>query len=423
MAELRPFRALRYDPAHVELARVLVPPYDVVGPEERALYYESDPRSAIRLELTRRPEEEATTDYSQAADILRAWRREEVLVQDAQPAFYGLRQRCVAPDGSAAVRAGFFALLRLEDYAHRVVLPHERTLAGPKADRLKQLRATRANLSSVFFLYDDRGHELRPVLAEGFAAPALAAAVDRAGIEHALYRLDAAPLVQRVQRFFADQSVVIADGHHRYETALAYRDEQRAQAGDSTSEAGCEWILGYFANAFASGTLLLPIHRVVRSASVPPEARWRERLATWREERVPLGGSEEVPGLLAKYLEPHAGEHAFAVDDNSGSLRIFRRPADGELGVRVLEREVLGDVFGLDPAAIREGALAFTSDAARAASLVREGQGTAALFLNPLQPDDVFRVTRAGEVLPQKSTFFFPKLPSGLLFRTLEEQV
>ena len=160
MTDVRPFRALRYDPRRVELARVLAPVYDVVAPEERPLYWERDPYNALRLELTRSVEEEAATDYAETAARLAEWRREGVLVRDAEPALYVLRQTFTAPDGRALARTGFLAALRLEDYARRIVRPHERTLAGPKADRLKILRATRANLSSVFLLYEDRANEL-----------------------------------------------------------------------------------------------------------------------------------------------------------------------------------------------------------------------------------------------------------------------
>jgi len=148
MTDVRPFRALRYDPRRVELAKVLAPVYDVVAPEDRPLYWERDPYNALRLELTKSVEEEAATDYAEAAERLVEWRRAGVLVRDAEPALYVLRQTFTAEGGRTLARTGFLAALRLEDYAKRIVRPHERTLAGPKADRLKILRATRVNLSS-----------------------------------------------------------------------------------------------------------------------------------------------------------------------------------------------------------------------------------------------------------------------------------
>jgi len=417
VSDVRPFRALRYDPERVDLSRVVVPPYDVVRPEQRAALYARDPHCAIRLELTERVEDEAGTDYAHVAALLREWTREGVLVRDPRPALYGLRQRFRAPDGVERVREGFFGALRLERYQARVVLPHERTLSGPKADRLKQLRATATNLSPVFFLYEDREQSLAAVLAKGFDGPPLGRALADDGVEHALWRFDDPGLCDAVARFLRDRPVVIADGHHRYETALAYRDERRAADPDAGPEASGERLLGYFANAFAPGSLLLPIHRIVRRGPAPTDAEWRARLAGFEERRVALGDPAELPALLASELAPLRDAHAFAADDGSGTLRIFRRAGDGELTVRMLEREVLGPVFGVDADAIRDGALAYASDPAHAAREVRAGRGAVALYLNPLSPDDVFRVTGRGEVLPQKSTFFVPKLPSGLVFR------
>jgi uncharacterized protein (DUF1015 family) len=215
---------------------------------------------------------------------------------------------------------------------------------------------------------------------------------------------------------------VIADGHHRYETALAYRDECRRARRDAATGAAFEYTLAYFANAYAPGTLLLPIHRVVREVPAPDDAGWAARLPDWSSTRVALPNVEALPALLERELAPLADRHAFAADDGSGTLRIFSRPrrAGDELSIRVLHAEVLAGVFGLDDAAVRDGAVAFPKHAPEAAREVRAGRGTVALYLNPLAAEDVFRVTAAGEILPQKSTFFHPKLPSGLVFRLLD---
>ena len=156
MTVVRAFRGVRYDTSRVDLARVIVPPYDVITARGREQLYDRDPHNAVRFELTRNVKDEASTDYAEVADTLAAWLASGVLKQDDAPALYALRQRFTAPDGGVLVREGFYAELGLASYGERVVLPHERTLAGPKADRLKMLRATRANLSSVFVLYEDR---------------------------------------------------------------------------------------------------------------------------------------------------------------------------------------------------------------------------------------------------------------------------
>ncbi|MCZ6781981.1 MAG: DUF1015 domain-containing protein [Proteobacteria bacterium] len=418
MTVVRPFRALRYDPARVDLGRVVVPPYDVITAEERETLYARDPHCAVRLELTRDVADESSTDYTEVAETLAAWRRSGVLTGDAARAFYAMRQRFRAPDGRELVRDGFFAALRLESYDARVVRPHERTMAGPKADRLRMLRATRANLSSVFLLYEDPEEALAATLADAFDSEDTARARDASGVELSLAPLREPEAIDVIERFLGERPVVIADGHHRYETALTYRDEQNA-----SGDAPAAWTLGFFANAYAPGTLLLPIHRVIRKAKLPTEAAWRERMPGWSQAAYPLRGPEHVAQALAEHLEPLAGRPAFAADDASGILRVFSRPEPlGErLMVKVAEDEILAGVFGLTADDIRDGAVSFPKSAERAATEVRAGEGTVAIYLNPLAPEDVFRVTAAGGRMPQKSTFFAPKIPTGLVFRLHEE--
>jgi uncharacterized protein (DUF1015 family) len=419
MTTVRPFRALRYDPERVNLRDVLAPPYDVVAADDRGRLYDRDPHNAIRLELTRNVADEATTDYGEIRQTLDAWSAEGILRRDDTPAFYALRQPYDAPDGSTGAREGFFALLRLEDYAARIVRPHERTLAGPKADRLKVLRAARANLSPVFLLYEDKEGELDGLFEKDLERPS-ASCRDAIG-ETRLTQVTRPEALDAVSRALAERPVVIADGHHRYETALAYRDEQRT-AG-ALAGGPHEWILAYFANAYAPGSLLLPIHRLILEGEAPNEAQWSEQLPGWKQATVPIPSADAIPQLLADHLEPLAGQHAFAADDASGVLRIFQRERepDNALTVRVIHQEVIAGVFGLDEDAVRAGAIAYPKSAAQTATDLRRGEGAVALYLNALAPDDVFAVTGAGEVMPQKSTFFYPKLPTGLVFRTHED--
>lgn len=424
MTDVRPFRALRYDPARVDLGRVIVPPYDVIADHERAAYWDSDPHNAIRLDLTRDAADEAATEYAEVRRTLAAWQREGALVRDPRPALYALRQRFQDPDGRTHARDGFFGALHLEDYERRIVRPHERTLSGPKADRLKLFRASAANLSSVFLVYEDAERELDRLLAAILDAGPAHVARDAGGVEHRLVAIDAPEPIAAIRAFLANRPVVIADGHHRYETALAYRDERRAAEPGAGADAPFERTLAYFANAYSPGTLLLPIHRVVREAPAPDAAGFASRLSGWTQERVALANVEALPAALAAHLAPLADRHAFAADDGSGTLRIFSRPrrAGDDLTIRVIHTEVLRGVFGLDDAAVRDGAVAFPKHAPEAARAVRAGRGTVALYLNPLAAEDVFRVTGAGEILPQKSTFFLPKLPTGLLFRLLDAE-
>jgi len=426
MTAVRPFRALRYDPDRVELTQVIVPPYDVVQPEERADFYDRDPHNAIRFELTREISDEASTDYAEIGETLAAWRASGVLLRDAEPALYVMRQRFEAPSsepgkpGKMLERTGFFAELGLAAYDEGQVLPHERTLAGPKADRLKLLEAARANLSSVFLLYEDPELELESLLDRAIRSSLLARARDDAGVEYELAVLRGEE-AEQVCAFLASRPAVIADGHHRYETALKYRDDQRsAGAADDAPSAST---LAFFANAYAEGSLLLAIHRVIRKVPAPTDTLWTERLPGWEQKRVPMGDGSDIAALLQEHLTPFAGHPAFAADDGTGTLRIFSQPEmlGDRLMVRLLEDDVIGTVFGLDTDAITGGAVLFKKRAEHAAGAVRSGDGAVALYLNPLDPSDVFRVTQAGEVMPQKSTFFYPKVPTGMVFRIHED--
>ena len=417
MTVVRPLRALRYDTDRVDLSRVIVPPYDVIADDERGDFFDRDPHNAIRFELTRDAGDEAAADYAWIRETLDAWRAESVLVRDDAPAFYVMGQRYEAPDGQRLERIGFFAELGLAEYDERVVRPHERTLAGPRADRLKLLRASEANLSTVFLLYEDRRDTLGPILAEALERDDVARAAF-ADVEYRLGRLEDPSAIEQVRAFMADRPSVIADGHHRYETALEYRRQQIEALGDHP-DAPWQSTIAYFANAWAKGSLLLPIHRVVREIPAPSVPEWQERLPGWTIRVLPAVDLEGVEERLARELAPLAGQPAFVAEAADGTTLLvsWEAPLGDELMGRIIDRDVRGAVFGLDPDAIRGGAVAFPKSARRAGQEIREGKGTVALYLNPMTPDDVFRVTEAGEVMPQKSTFFHPKIPTGMVFR------
>jgi uncharacterized protein (DUF1015 family) len=422
MTVVRPFRAVRYDTGRVDLSRVIVPPYDVIAADERGSFFDRDPHNAIRFELTRDAADEASANYAWIRETLDTWRASGVLIQDDRPGYYVMGQRYTAPSGEELERVGFFGELALEEYDARVVRPHERTLAGPKADRLKLLRAAEANLSSVFLLYEDRENELSKLLAEALDDFELGRATDQMGVSYRLARLTDAAKIERLQGFLASRPVVIADGHHRYETALEYRRQQTEALGHDAT-AAWQSTIAYFANAYAPGSLLLPIHRVVREVPAPSEGEWRKQLPDWTIRRLPSVTPDRIEALLATELAPLASRPAFVSQSADGSTLLISQAGirRDELMVRIVEQEILGVVFGLDPEAIRGGAVGFPKSAERAAQEIRDGQGTVALYLNPMTPDDVFRATAEGEVMPQKSTFFYPKVPTGMVFRDHRE--
>src|SRR5882672_2640824 len=235
MAHIEPFRALRYDPARVALAQVATQPYDKITPEMQEGYYASSPYNLVRIILGKRSANDHPADnpYSRAAACFSDWRRQGVFLQDPQPSLYRYTQRFPAPGGKGQLeRHGFIALGKVEEYAAGVVFRHEQTLAKPKADRLDLLRATRAHFGQIFMLYSDPGREIDGLLASS-AAPDMEA-IDEYGVSHQVWKIGEAELVSQVRRTMQDKKLVIADGHHRYETALNYRNERRAGATEPT---------------------------------------------------------------------------------------------------------------------------------------------------------------------------------------------
>ena len=394
MAVIRPLAGLRYDPAHVgDVGLVLAPPYDVISPAEQTALYGRSPQNVVRLILPREPDRGAAS-----ARTLRAWVESGVLVREPQPAIYLYSQQFSLPDGSTRRRDGIICRLRLEDFSRGIVRPHERTLPGPKADRLAILRATGANLSPIMGLYDRPGEPVRELV----GAAALGPPVIDVSSWHQLWAITDATVIERVTAALVDETVIIADGHHRYETALAYRDEQQGNEA-----AG--YVLAYLANMEEEGVVILPTHRLVPGPlSLEPavlEARLRERFTV---EPLPAVGRRS-PGEIDCLL-PHRRVRLRARPEATARLAHLP-PALRTLDVSLLHGLVLGPLLRVETAR-----LAFTHEDEEAAEAVADGRAAAAFLLNPPTMTEVRAVCLAGELMPEKSTYFFPKLATGLVF-------
>jgi uncharacterized protein (DUF1015 family) len=339
MARIRPFRALRYDVPDLEA--VVAPPYDVISEEERAEYLARSPYNVVHLTL---PDSE-----EQAGRDLRSWQEEGVLVRDPEPSYWWLAQDYVGPDGVARQREGFIASLHAEPYESRVILPHERTHAGPKEGRLRLLRATRTQLEPLFFLWDGT------IEIGGLGEPDLEVGGDR------LWRLDA-EFGDALTEELADAQLLIADGHHRYETALAF--------GESP------WLLAVIVPTDQEGLTIFPTHRLARS----------------------------VNGVAGTPIDPPGDELPGVVLYRDGRYELV----EGE---------------GLDPEivdALKPEGVTYTPQRRDAIAAVDRGEAEAAFLLRPTRIEDVWEVAGRGDVMPQKSTFFYPKLTSGLLLHPLD---
>jgi uncharacterized protein (DUF1015 family) len=375
-----PFRAVRYDASRVGgLAGVIAPPYDVISPAEQAALYERSPYNVVRLILARE-----TPRAETAACALGEWVAARVLVRDVAPALYLYRQTFRPADGA----------LRLETFASGVVRPHERTFPGPKADRLALLRATGAFLSPIFGLY--AGAALADVFAAAADAPPLEEVGDSGGETHRVWRIDDVETIARVAAALVPESILIADGHHRYETALAHRDE-----------GGPEFVLAYLACMHDPGLVILPTHRLIPRLPMDAGAL-ASRLAgafavTPRPARAPRG-----PGEIDCVL-PDRALRLRPLPATLARLETVPAPLRA-LDVTLFERAILEPILGL---ATRD--LAFTHDDAEAEAAV-PARAAAAFLVNPPTIDAVRAVCLAGEVMPEKSTYFYPKLADGLVF-------
>jgi uncharacterized protein (DUF1015 family) len=426
MVTIRPFRALHYNQTAVgDLSRVIAPPYDVIDEAHRDRLYDSSPYNVIRLILNREPDR-----YAAAAKAYGDWRAEKILIHDTEPCLYYYVQDFSLPDGSHCRRAGCITALRLESFDSGNVRPHERTFPKAKADRLSLLNACKANLSPIFGMYANRLDALSPARAQSEGEDAWIDVLDDKGDRHRVWRLREEGTIATLREALAHATVFIADGHHRYETALAYRDQCRA-AGNDDPNAAHNFMLVYLTSMEEPGLRVFPTHRVWRDE--PPqgfEKKLEEHFqvqsfpATEEGERKLLAAlnGEAAPGSLG--LRMSAGDRCclLRLRDRDAFDAAFAdlHPSVRYLDVTVLDAFLLRAVFGIDcTQAAQDGLLTYTHDDSEALATAREGKGISFLLHVPRMAE-IEAVCLADQVMPEKSTYFYPKLQSGLVFHSLE---
>jgi uncharacterized protein (DUF1015 family) len=440
MAEIRPFRALHYNPSRVqELCNVVTQPYDKISPEMQARYYRSSPFNLVRVILGQPHPDDNPQDnvYVRAARHFRQWIEDRILVSELEPAIYLYDQEYEVPGRPASkkVRRGFIAVCRLEDYSARIVHPHEETLSAPKADRLELLKVTRAHFGQIFALYSDPTGLVESLLAEQAREKPWEQVSDEHQTLHSVWRITAPRAIERVVAAMADKKLVIADGHHRYETALAYRDYCRNRG---ISDARTEHVMMTFVRMESDGLTILPTHRLVHSL---PDFDWAAFLSQARPifdaEDFPAEGDEHA--WANRFLESlaRAGRErpAFGAYAGPGKLALLRLRSDFDLDcvlndlsptlrrldVMLLHRLILEQILGIDRQAVREEKnLTYHREFSAAAAAVAKGQAQLCLLLNPTLVEAVRDNAFAGLTLPQKSTDFYPKLLSGLTIYWLD---
>ncbi|HXN03836.1 MAG TPA: DUF1015 domain-containing protein [Candidatus Acidoferrum sp.] len=446
MATLRPFQGVLYDPQRVDLSRVVAPPYDVISPADQKRFYQQDPHNVVRLIAgeVRPSDTPQDNKYTRASAFFREWLAEGILRRETSPRLYIYRHQFVDPaNGASRSRLGIMGVVELEPFG-RGVLPHEQTHARAKADRLSLTRAVIANLSPVFALYKDPQSAVGPIIAPAMADPPRMSITGEDGDHHTIWSLEGGQRCAQLAEIFDTSTLYIADGHHRYETALNFRNFQRQQHPEATPDAAFNYVLMLLVDVSDPGLTILPTHRVLHdlegfdAANLVRRLSERHRVLS-RDSRSALlvamrheGGAHRIGVALPLIPSPsgggamnpsgggHGGASYYTVDFDQAALD----DPVARLDVSVLHREILGRLLGLQQAEVEEERyLSYSRDVEAVLTRVETGTAQAAFLLRPPAVQDVVEVAQAGQVMPQKSTYFFPKPASGIVFNPLDAAI
>jgi uncharacterized protein (DUF1015 family) len=418
MADVQPLRTLRYDLAAVgSLDAVAAPPYDVIDPPLRAELAARSPFNVVEVDL---PEANGGDPYLHAQTTMEAWLQEGIVRRERDPAMWAMTQDYTGPNGSAYTRHGFFCRVRVEDYGPGLIRPHERTQPGPKEDRLRLTRATRANLSPIFSLFPDPAQQAWRTIESVTQSEPYATVTDGDGTVNRLWRVADPLTITHVQDALRDRELLIADGHHRYETARVYAQEVGGEGEH-------RYVLMFLCSLQDSGLTIFPTHRLLKGLDEERRAALRTAIERHFEvSEVGAGELEPPPGgpVAFGYLDAFDKRplrltltDQAAVDEAlPGRSEAYRR-----LDTAVLEALVLKGGLGMseDDVANKRG-LGYSSDLADARDAVEAGRVDAAFFMRATPVEQVREVAEAGESMPPKSTFFYPKSPTGLVFNPLD---
>lgn len=435
MADISPFHALRYNSSKVSPGDVLTQPYDKITPAMQDKYYETSSHNLVQVILGKQQsgDNDQQNVYTRAASLLKKWQAEGVLLADAEASLYSYSQTFKVPGDPSraeAERRGFIALGRVEDYDRKVVYRHEQTLSKPKADRLNLLQSTRAHCELIFMVYSDPADEVGKLLNQD--GPATVEMLDEYGVLHRMWKISDPATVAAVKAKMADKKLIIADGHHRYETALSYRDQMREQAKSNDPEAPYERVMMSFVNMDAPGLVILPTHRVV--FGLEGFNLYTKAMQVMKYFDIEdLGSVKDVPNVVRRLREAGndrtallavTSSNAFLLkakkDVQSPSLKDFSEQ-QRSLDVVQLHKLILEEIIGMTEEDIRaQQHLRYVRDAAEAIDQVRKGDAQVAFLMNPVRMEQVRDVAFAGQVLPQKSTDFYPKMLSGLTIYSLD---
>jgi uncharacterized protein (DUF1015 family) len=433
MVRIAPFGGVFYNQKKIkDLSKVIAPPYDVISREEQEKLYRKSPYNFVRLDLSQEPD-----SYTAVAQLFQDWQAQGVFERDEAPAIYFSTHRFKLKGGEEKLRQGFFALTKLEDFSSGMIRPHEKTLEAPKEDRLRLMLACHAQLSPIFALYSQPKQNINRMLAaavEG-VAPFLEVTQDNGDVCR-LWRIVDATLIQKLQHEMNDQPLLIADGHHRYEATLNYRDQTRNARGQWTGREAFNYIMAYFANMNDENVVILPTHRLVRGYAAQPFLQLEQTLQKFFYlEQYPK--TPEGKGWFLKALKSGAQKQrligaSFKRDPRYLILRlknkrIMQRLVKDlsaplrELDVTTLHLLILEHIVNLSPEQqINAENIRYSQDEEAVLQAVEKEDFQAAFILNPPKKEDILTITDIGEKMPQKSTYFYPKLISGLIINKVD---
>ena len=436
MAEIAPFRGLLYNPQQVEAARVFAPPYDVIDSQGKRALQDKDPYNSVRLIL---PDGEGDEKYPRAQKTLKEWIHKQVLVRDERPAVYRYNQIFTSKElaNQTVTRRGFVAAVRLAEFTEKVILPHERTLRGPKIDRLKLWENTMCHLSQVFAMYSDPSGETDRIFSDVEGQDPYLDGTTDDGTRHQIWRVADREVIGTLTRLMAPLKLYIADGHHRYETMLALREKLRQQAsGSLSSKSAAQFGTLFVANMEDRGLVVLPTHRLIHSVASFSSEDLLQSLQAYFDVQTIEGGAENpdllrsviaergavqpsfgavFPGQQNAYVAQLRSSVDLAIQGISGSAAIR------SLDVAILHGIVLEKILGIDRAAQEAKTnIRYIKDTEQALARTAQGEGQVCFLMGSPKLRQIRAVADAGEVMPQKSTFFFPKIASGVVFHPIE---
>ena len=446
MCDVRPFCGLRYNLQRVpDFSTVITPPYDVISLTERLSYYRKSPYNIIRLEYGEEQPGDSTDNnkYTRAAAILDAWLKDEILVREEDPALYIVEHNFPYQDTTKS-RLGLLARVRLEELDNKGhIRPHEKTTKEPAIDRLNLLRACRANLSPIMGLLRTDQGEMVSLLRRLIQGELALTATDNQGVNYRLWVITDRAAIDRIAKLFSDKVIYIADGHHRYETALRYRNEQCAAHQSCTGDEAFNFVMMSLMDSQDPGVVMLPTHRLVKGLESQKIAQLEEKLSTYFSVDgllPPLPTSSDSIHSWLRTLETKGKRGIvlglYGTHDNNFCMLRLKRDADLQslmppedlslwkrLDVVLLQRIVLREALGIDTLEKEVKHLEYTRDGLEAVSQVNSGACQMAFFLNPIRILSVLDTADAGKRLPQKSTYFYPKTPAGLVINPVWDSV